>query len=462
MAKSPESVSKTFHQFRELQSRWRSIGPVPQSEVKNLWDTYHHFVELFYDYIKIDRDLRDLDFKRNLESKIELCEKAEALLLEESIVNAFHKLQTYHEQWREIGPVTQEMRVEIWDRFKAISAQIHKKHGEYYEAQKEIQNENRVAKEALCDKVEEISQREMKTLNQWKKNSDEIVEIQKLWNTIGVVAKKENYKLYKKFRTLCDSFFEKKREFASHEKEDQHNNLQIKQDLCVQAESLKDSTEWKETTEDFVQLQNKWKKTGNVPQKYREAIWKRFRTACDYFFEQKTKHFTTVDSEYEVNLKAKEELIEQIKHFTHSDNTNQSFEQLKEFQRQWSNIGFVPFKYIKKIQEEYREAINHQFESLQMDERERNQMHYKSKIENIMSEPKSRGKLNSERDKLMRKYQQLQNDITVWENNIGFFSKSKNSEAMIASVQKMIEQGKAEIRELEEKIKIIDSMENNN
>jgi hypothetical protein len=232
----------------------------------------------------------------------------------------------------------------------------------------------------------------------------------------------------------------------------------LKQDLCVQAEALKESAEWKSTTEEYILLQNKWKEIGSVSPKYRESIWKRFRTACDYFFEQKAKHYSTVDSEYDKNLKAKRELIDRIKNFEQSKNPAESFEQLKEFQRQWTEIGFVPIKHKKKIQDEYRDAINKQFESLRMDDGERNRMRYKNKIETMVSTPKSRGKIDSERDRLMRKYQQLQSDLVVWENNIGFFSKSKGSAAMINSVQHMIEQGKTEMKELEEKIRIIDSL----
>ncbi|MDR1171634.1 MAG: DUF349 domain-containing protein [Bacteroidales bacterium] len=457
-----ESIGETFQQFRDLQNRWRAVGLVPQTEVKNLWDTYHHYVEVFYDYIKINRDLRDLDFKRNLEAKIELCEKAEALLLESSVVNAFHRLQTFHEQWREIGPVPQEMRVEIWERFKTVSSQINKQHQEYFENLKEAHKKNKEAKEALCAKVAEIAQRPMNSSNQWRKNAQEIVEIQKLWNTIGYTNKKDNHKLFKRFHALCDSFFNQKREFAGQEKEVRDNNLQLKQDLCVQAEALKDSTEWKTTTDEFIRLQNKWKEIGNIPSKYRESIWKRFRAACNYFFEQKAKHYSSVDSGYDNNLKAKQALIDQIRNFVQSKNPGESFEQLKELQRQWSDIGFVPIKYKKKIQEEYREAINKQYDALRLDDSERNRLHYKSKVENMASAPKSRGKLDSERDRLMRRYQQLQSDLVVWENNIGFFSKSKNSETMIANVQRMIEQGKTEMKELEEKIRIIDSMENDN
>ena len=458
LSNGTESIGDTFQLFRELQNRWRAVGIVPQSEVKNLWETYHHYVEIFYDYIKINKELRDLDFKRNLEAKIELCEKAEELLLESSIVNAFHLLQSYHDKWREIGPVPKEMRGEIWERFKAISTQINKKHQEYFENMKESQKKNLEAKDEICKKVEEISARPMNTMAQWEKNSKEIIELQKMWNTIGYAPKKENIKIYKRFHTLCDNFFNQKRDFFSKEKNEQENNLQLKEDLCIQAEALKESTEWKTATEDIINLQKRWKEIGAVPSKYREAIWKRFRAACDYFFNRKSEHFLSVDSEYDNNLKAKQDLIERIKSYKQSDNPEVTFEQLKNFQREWSEIGFVPIKYKKKIQDEYRAAINKQFDALKLDESKRNILRYKNKIENIASK-QSRNRLDSEREKLIRKYQQLQNDLVVWENNIGFFSKSKNSEAMIANVQRMIEQGRTEMLELEEKIRLIDSMD---
>jgi len=459
LSNNTESIGGTFQQFKDLQNRWRSIGLVPQNELKNLWDTYHHYVEVFYDYIKINRELRDLDFKRNLEAKIELCEKTEALLLEASVVKALQTLQTFHEQWREIGPVPKEKRVEIWERFKIASTQVNKNHQDYFEQLRDTQKKNKEAKEALCTKVEEIVERSTNSLSQWTKSTKEIVEIQKLWGTITHVGKKDSDRLYKRFRALCNKFFSLKREFTSHEREEQENNLQLKQDLCVQAEALKDSVEWKSTTEEFIQLQNKWKEIGNVSQKHQEAIWRCFRKACNHFFDQKSKHYTSIESEYDNNLKAKRELIQQIKDFKHSNVPKENFEQLKEFQRQWSDIGFVPYKHMNKIHDEYRSAINKQFASLQMDDSERNRIQYKNKIETMVAAPKSRNKLGPERDRLMRRYQQLQSDLVVWENNIGFFSKSKSTAAMVSSVQQMIENGKAEMKELEEKIKIIDSLD---
>jgi len=302
-------------------------------------------------------------------------------------------------------------------------------------------------------------QQPMISANQWTETTQEIIEIQKLWNTIGQAGRKENSKLFKRFQSLCNKFFNLRREFTDLKNEELKNNLQLKEDICVQAEALKDSTDWKATTEDFLQLQNKWKGIGNVPPKQSEQIWSRFRKACNYFFEKKANHYAIIESEYVNNLKSKRALIEKIKKFNPSDEPKENFEQLKDLQRQWSEIGFVPHKYVKKIQDEYRNVINKQFDALQMSDSERVRVQYISKIEAIMAEPKSRGKLLQERDWLIRRLQQLKSDLVVWENNIGFFSKSKKSESMVASVQQMIEQGKTEMKELEEKIKIIDSLD---
>ncbi len=454
-----ESIGDTFQQFRELQNRWRSIGLVPQSDVKNLWETYHHYVEIFYDYIKINKELRDLDLKKNLELKIQICEKAEELLLETSAVEAFNVLQGLHEQWREIGPVPQEARTEIWERFKTASSLINKKHQTYYEQVKEGLQKNLDAKTALCEKAEEILASPIRNVADWEKFSRELVEIQKVWFTIGYAPKKENNKIYRRFRAACNAFFTRKREYFSQSREEQHNNLQLKEDLCVQAEALKDSTDWKSASDDFIQMQKRWKEIGPVPRKHRDVIWKRFRSACDHFFENKSKHFNDKETGYSDNYKAKLDLIEQIKQFVPSEDMDENFERLKELQRQWSRIGFVPIKFKDKVQTAYRDAINKQFDALRLDEGKRQMMRYRSKIEGMSETPQSRARMDNERDRLFRRMQQLQNDIVIWENNVGFFSKSKNAESLIANVRRMIDQGKEELKSLEEKIRMIDKME---
>ena len=454
-----ESINKTFQEFRELQQRWREAGPVPQQSLNDLWETYHHHVETFYDYIKINQELRDLDLKKNLEAKIGLCEKAEELLLEPNVITAFNTLQHLHSQWREIGPVPREMRTDIWKRFKDTTSKINKKHQEYFLTLKQEQKKNLEAKILLCEKAEEITGKEIKSFQEWEKLSHELIDLQKVWRTIGFAPKKDNNKIYKRFRDACDNFFNRKRDYYSHARQEQDDNLQLKIDLCVQAEALQDSTEWKKTTEELIELQKKWKEIGPVPYKHSDKVWKRFRSACDKFFECKSKHFSTVDSSYESNLKKKEELIEKIENLELSSKVENNLNKLKEFQREWANIGFVPYEVKDEIQEKYRKAINQKFDALKIDDDKKNLLKFKSKLENLTNKQNSDYRINQERDKFISKVKQLENDIVLWENNIGFFAKSKNAESMIKEVQRKIDDAKSKIEVLNEKIRMIDDFE---
>ncbi len=454
-----ESINKTFHEFRELQKQWRSIGLVPQQNVKDLWETYHHHVEAFYDYIKINKELRDLDLKKNLESKIELCEKAEELLLEPNIISAFNELQKLHEQWREIGPVPADMRVEIWERFKETTSKINKKHQEYFLNLKKEQKKNLEAKSILCEKAEEISNSIIATHKEWEIKSNEIIELQKVWKTIGFAPKKDNNKIYNRFRAACDSFFNKKREFYQQNREQQNDNLQLKTDLCVQAEALQDSTEWKKTTEELIALQKRWKEIGPVPFKHSDRIWRRFRHACDKFFSHKETYFSEIDNSYEQNLRKKEELIENIENLDTADKVEECLKKLKEFQREWAKIGFVPYKNKDAIQDKYRTAINEKFDGLNVDENRKNILKFKTKLESLKNKPNGIQRISQERDKFASKLKQLENDIVLWENNIGFFTKTKNAESMINAVESKIEDARKRIALLKEKIKLIDEIE---
>ncbi|HPF51779.1 MAG TPA: DUF349 domain-containing protein [Draconibacterium sp.] len=454
-----ESINKTFNEFRDLQQEWREIGLVPQAKMKDLWDLYHFHVENFYDYIKINRELRDLDLKKNLEMKIKLCEKAEELLLDSSIIRAFNTLQKYHEQWREIGPVPREQKEDIWERFKAATTKINKKHQEFFESRKTEQKENLEAKTALCEKVEEINEKEIDSHKDWDQYSKEIIELQKVWRTIGFAPRKDNNKIYERFRTACDKFFDDKRDFYSKNKEEQQNNLQLKIDLCVQAESLKESTDWKKTTQDFINIQKKWKEIGPVPRKQSDVIWKRFRTACDYFFDKKSEHFSDVDTEQVDNLKLKEDLIQELKTFKSSKDSKENLESLKEFQRRWSEIGHVPFKKKEEIQTKFRAEINKLYDDLNIDEEKRNILRFRTKMSSFSESSKGQNKMRFERDKYMNKMKQLESDLVTLENNIGFFANSKNAEALIADVNKKIEVTKQKIELLKEKIRVIDDIE---
>ena len=429
---------------------------VPQQNLKDLWETFHHHLEKFYDYIKINKELRDLDLKKNLELKIKLCERAEELILEPSVVNAFKMLQKLHDHWREIGPVPHEAKSELWERFREATFKINKKHQEFFEDLKSTQRKNLEAKTHLCEQVEEINKQTFTSHKEWDKKSAEIMELQKIWRTIGYAPKKSNNNIYQRFREACDNFFKNKREFYAENKEIQNNNLQQKIELCIQAETLQNSSEWKKTTEDLIQLQKKWKEIGPGPRKHSEKAWKRFRAACDTFFKKKSEYYSQVDTTYDDNLKLKKELIGEIKKFTPVENMDENFDALKDFQRKWKEIGYVPFKHKDEILQEYRNTINEAFDSLKVGENQKNLLKYRNKLSNIRENPKAELKIKQDREKFLNKIKQLESDIVLWENNIGFFAKSKNADSMIKEVHDKIERTKSSIILLEEKIYLID------
>jgi hypothetical protein len=451
-----ESINKTFHDFRTLQNEWHSIGVVPQTSLKDLWENYHHYVEIFYDYIKINKELRDLDLKKNLESKVLLCEKAEELLLEPNPVNAFRSLQDFHNQWREIGPVPQESKNEIWERFKEATSQINKRHHEYFEKQKDDQKKNLDAKIALCEEIDSINLQEIKNFKEFDERADKVVELQKMWRTIGFAPKKQNNKVYQRFREACDTFFEKKRGFYADNKEIQLNNLQLKTELCMQAEALQESTDWKATSDALIRLQKEWKEIGPVPRKQSERCWKRFRKACDHFFNKKTEFFAALDTSYEDNLKAKLAIIDELEKFDSGTDVQTAFERLKDLQRKWTEIGFVPFNLKDEITNKYRAAINKEFDKLKIGDDDKSILKYKTKLDNLKANPKASRKVHNERDKFFTKIKQLESDIVLWENNIGFFAKSTKADTMIKEVEEKIESAKKLIKTLEEKVKMID------
>jgi hypothetical protein len=451
-----ESINKTFQEFRTLQNEWHSIGIVPQNSLKDLWENYHHNVEIFYDYIKINKELRDLDLKKNLELKITLCEKAEELLLEPNPVNAFRTLQEYHNQWREIGPVPQESKNEIWERFKEATSQINKRHHEYFEKQKDEQRNNLEAKIALCEEVEAINSLEIKNFKEFDEKAEKVVALQKMWRTIGFAPKKQNNKVYQRFRDACDNFFEKKRSYYSDNKEIQQNNLQMKIELCIQAETLQESTDWKTTSDALIRLQKEWKEIGPVPRKQSEKCWKRFRKACDHFFNRKAEFYAELDTSYEDNLKAKQAVIEELEGFEPGTDVQAAFDRLKELQKKWTEIGFVPFNKKDEITNRYRNALNKEFDKLKIGDEDKSILKYKTKLDSLKTNPKASRKLRNEREKFVAKIKQLEGDIVLWENNIGFFAKSPNADTMIHEVEEKIDHAKKTIKTLEEKVKMID------
>lgn len=439
-----EDVSATFPEFRELQTKWREIGPVPASAFRDLNDTYQFYVEKFYDKVQINRDMRDLDFRKNLEAKQGFCEEAEKLAEDENVIDAFKELQKLHEQWKEFGPVAKEYREQIWERFKAATAKINKNYQAYFEGQKEKHEENLQAKTALCEKVEAIVAKEEIGSSEWSALTKEIEDIQKEWKTIGYASKKENQKIYARFRAANDKFFERKRIFYAEYKDGMSANADRKLAIVEKAEALKDSTEWKKTTDALIQLQKEWKEIGAVPRKKAEALWKRFRAACDEFFARKEENAKS-ESGFRENLRAKKTLVEEIKALEPSEDKSLMKDLLQSFQEKWNAIGFVPFREKDAINKAYRDAIAEKFGEFLGGGRGNRPAGGKGA-------PKGQRAPLSEKDKLIQQYNRLQQEVDTCENNIGFFAASKNAEALISQMQEKIDGYRAELKELEAKI----------
>ena len=451
LVNSDETLNHTFNKFRELQQRWKDTGIVPQQHVKDLWETYNLHVENFYSFIKINKELRDLDLKKNYEQKVALCEQAEALVLEPSVVEAFHKLQKLHDEWRETGPVANEYKEALWERFKAASSRINKQHQEHFETLKGEQVKNLELKTGLCVATEELSSQPLTTRKEWNRASDRLLEIQKTWKTIGFAPKKDNNRIYERFRTACDRFFEAKRQFYSGVKAEMEHNLQLKTEICEAAESLMNSEEWKKATDELIALQARWKEIGAVSRRHSDAIWRRFRAACDKFFERKGAHFASVDGEHEENLKKKLSLLEEM---AAADVKTGGYDVIRDFQRRWGEIGFVPIKQKDAVQKKYKAAVDALFNTLRGTERDRSMNRFREKVSSFKSAGGSR--LRSERERLYGKVRQLEQEIGLLENNIGFFAKSKNAEALIADVKAKIERAREDMAAAIEKVKLID------
>lgn len=451
LVNSDETLNHTFTRFRELQQRWKETGPVPQQQVKDLWETYNLHVENFYNFIKINKELRDLDLKKNYEQKVALCEQAEALVLEPSIVEAFHKLQKLHDEWRETGPVANEYKEALWERFKEASSRINKQHQEHFEALKAEQVHNLELKEGLCVAAEELVAQPLTTLKEWNRANDRLLEIQKTWKTIGFAPKKDNNRIYERFRAACDRFFESKRQFFAGVKSEMEHNLQLKNEICAQAEALQNSEEWKKTTDELIALQARWKQIGAVSRRHSDAVWKRFRAACDHFFERKAAHFAGVDGEHEENLRRKLALLDEM---AAADVKAGGYEVIKDFQRRWGEIGFVPIKQKDAIQKRYKAAVDALFDALRGSERDRSMNRFREKVSSLKGAGDRR--LRSERERLYNKVRQMEQDIALLENNIGFFTKSKNADALVAEVKAKIERAKAEMAATIEKVRLID------
>ena len=452
---SEETLKKTYDDFRALQEKWKTIGQVPATENANLWNTYHFLVEKFFDKVNINRELRDLDMKKNLDAKISLCEKAEELLDEKSMSKAFKTLQQLHEEWKEVGPVPQDKKDEIWERFKAATDKINAIRREHYSKIQEEQNANLATKTALCEKAEELLAEEYTSINIWQKKSNDLSELFKVWKTVGPASKKQNEEIWARFKGTMDTFFAKKKEFFANLKDRQTENLERKINLCIEAEALQESTEWKKATERFKKMQEEWKTIGPVPKRHADKIWKRFRAACDTFFGRKAEHFGGLKEEEAANLTAKQAIIEAIKNFELKPNRAENMEAIKALQKQWIEIGHVPMKVKDSINSEYRQAVDALFDKMRSNQNEISTNEYKEMVELMKDDPESGDKMRREKTNLANKIQKLRDEIAVLENNIGFFSNSKNSELMRAEYEKKINKAKNDLKVLEAKLKIV-------
>lgn len=452
---SEETLKKTYDEFRELQEEWRNIGMVPKLEVNNLWQNYHFLVEKFFDKVKINKELKDLDLKKNLEQKIELCEKVEELLLEPSIIKSFRELQRFHEQWKEIGPVPDDKKDEIWERFKSTTDKINQRRRDHYKQLQEEQEANLAAKVALCEKADSLLAKEATSVKAWQERTRQFNDLFKMWKSIGPAPKKQNDEIWERFKTTIDAFYTEKKEHFSKIKDQQINNYNLKLELCLQAEALKDSDDWRKSSRELIDLQKQWKEIGPVPRKHAEKIWQRFRGACDEFFNRKSAHFSGIRIKEAENLKLKEELIASVENHNFGTDRAENLEVLKEYQREWTEIGFVPFKEKDRLQNAFRNAINKRLDQLNISNSEIMLSTFMSRIDNIKGTAEGNRQLQREQTFLQNKINQLREEIMLWENNIGFLADTKNANIVKSDFEKKIEKAKSELSAMEAKLKYL-------
>jgi hypothetical protein len=455
LVNSDETLKSTYDQFKEIQERWKEVGMIPKSELGELWKNYHFLVEKFFDKVKISNELRDLDLKKNVESKLRLCEKAEELLLEKSVTKSFKLLQKYHEEWKVIGPVPSNMKDELWERFKAITDKINHLRRDYYKQLQDKLGENYKAKLALCERAEAIHYSNSSSIKDWNKYTETFNALFKEWKTIGPTPRKVNEEVWQRFKTYLNGFFNAKKKYFAGIKDEQANNYQQKLAICMEAESMQESTSWKQTTEVLIKLQKDWKAIGPVPRKYSDAIWKRFRKACDVFFDAKSAHYKGMVQKEDENAKLKTALIEEIKAAKFSEDKADNLKLIKDFQKRWHEIGNVPRKLMDKLNRSYREAIDLQLDKFDISKVDFRNSGFKEKIHS-MKEKDDNYHLNRERYAIQKSLDKLKEDVLLWENNIGFFANSKNADVLKMEFEKKIERAKAEVASLKDKLKIID------
>lgn len=453
IAEDADNVNRQYSTVQQLQQDFKAIGEVPSENDTEVWKSYQVAVERFYDLLKMNKELRDYDFKKNLEQKQALCAEAEALDEEADIVDAFKKLQQLHTSWREIGPVSKEIREELWTRFKNASAVINKKYQAFFEERKANEKKNAEGKEALCVKIEAISTDNLKTYAAWDEATKAIIGLQEEWKKLGFASRKVNTELFARFRKSCDEFFAKKAEFFKRMKDELAANLAKKIELCEKAEALKDSTEWKKTTDALIALQKEWKTVGPVVKKHSDAVWKRFIAACDAFFEEKKKQNVNVHSVEHENLKQKKDIIAQINSILENKETEDAPNKVRDLMKKWQEVGHVPYKEKDKVYAEYKAAIDKAFEQLDMKAKKARMANFANSI-NQMSDT---GKVYHERERLVRAYEMKSQELKTYENNLGFFNaQSKSGNSLVKEMERKIANIKEEIAMLEQKIKLID------
>ena len=455
MATSPEEANQSYNDFKTLQQEWKDIKAVPADKANELWRNYQLYVEQFYDLLKLNSEAREYDFKKNLEAKTALCEAAEKLDEEEDVISAFHQLQDLHQQYREIGPVAKELREQIWSRFKAASTVINKKHQQYFEDIRAKEEKNLELKTALCEKLEAIDLDAIKTAAQWEATTKEVIAMQQEWREIGFAPQKMNVKIFERFRTINDVFFSKKAEFFKELKSQYSSNLEKKQELVKKAQELADSTDWKKTGDKIIALQKEWKTVGVVPRKQGELLWKDFLDACNKFFEARNKANAGTRNTEHSNLAKKREVVAKLKDLLENpvENVQQALQKLTE---EYNTIGHVPFKEKDNIYKEYHAVLDKIYKDLHISNAKRRLDNFKSNLKNVAE--KGSDALDNERGRLLRRYDQLRNDITTYENNLGFLNAaSKKGNSLVEEMNRKVQKLKDDLELVKKKIKAIDA-----
>ena len=450
LAENPDEANKAYNEFKQLQADWKEIKNIPAANINELWKSYQLYSEKFYDIIKLNNEFREYDFKKNLELKLHLCEAAEKLAEEEDVISAFHQLQKLHQEYRETGPVAKEQREEVWNRFKAASSVVNRRHQQHFEEIKEKEQRNLDEKTVICEIVEAMEYDKMTTFQHWHDKTEEILALQAKWKTIGYAPQKLNTKIFERFRAACDEFFKRKTEYFKSLKSGMNENLEKKRALCEQAETLKDSTDWKATSETLTKLQKDWKKIGPVSKKYSEPIWKRFVSACDYFFEQKAKATSSQKSVEHENLDKKKAIIDQLEEIN-KEETSIDETVIRNLMKEWNGIGHVPFKDKDKVYKQYRSVVDELFDKLNLSASEKKLNNFKTSISG------KENNLYREREKLVRTYENLKAEIKTYENNLDFLtSASKKGNSLVNEMNRKVEKLKADLELISKKIAVID------